>query len=191
MTTRALSASAPHHPDNLSADSAIPPGTGRPSCARPHAMSDESTAAEPPIAERWLPLKYTLGEPLLRKCMRARVLVVGAGGIGCELLKDLVLTGVHQIEVIDLDTIDVSNLNRQFLFRPQHVGQPKALVAKEMVLKLNPDATIVAYHANIKTSQFGLGYGAARRARRRRAVPPPPPTSHPPRAAPWRPVGPR
>ena len=60
--------------------------------------------------------------------LQARILLVGAGGIGCELLKNLVLTGFGEIHVIDLDTIDLSNLNRQFLFRHEHIKKPKALV---------------------------------------------------------------
>lgn len=54
--------------------------------------------------------------------------MVGAGGIGCELLKNLVLTGFGEIHVVDLDTIDLSNLNRQFLFRHEHIKKSKALV---------------------------------------------------------------
>lgn len=84
--------------------------------------------------------------------------MVGAGGIGCELLKNLVLTGFENIVILDLDTIDVSNLNRQFLFRPHHVGQPKALVARESILSLNPGANIQAFHANIKEERFDLSF---------------------------------
>jgi molybdopterin/thiamine biosynthesis adenylyltransferase len=54
--------------------------------------------------------------------------MVGAGGIGCELLKNLLLTGYGEIHIVDLDTIDLSNLNRQFLFRHEHIKKSKALV---------------------------------------------------------------
>lgn len=80
--------------------------------------------------------------------------MVGAGGIGCELLKNLVLTGFGEIHVVDLDTIDLSNLNRQFLFRHEHIKQPKAIVAKQSAAKFNPKVKIEAYHANIKDAQF-------------------------------------
>lgn len=50
---------------------------------------------------------------------------------------------------IDLDTIDVSNLNRQFLFQKKHVGKSKAAVAKDTALTFNPDAKIVHYHDSI------------------------------------------
>nr|AGC75067.1 SUMO-activating enzyme subunit 2 [Eriocheir sinensis] len=93
--------------------------------------------------------------PLLASC---RVLVVGAGGIGCELLKNLVLTGFEDIEVIDLDTIDVSNLNRQFLFQKCHVGRSKAEVAKESALRFNPKAKIVAHHDSVLKSKYGVPF---------------------------------
>ncbi|GIK05657.1 E1 ubiquitin-activating protein uba2 [Aspergillus viridinutans] len=104
-------------------------------------------------------LKRSLGT-LSRRIKESRVLLVGAGGIGCELLKNLLLSGFGEIHIIDLDTIDLSNLNRQFLFRYEHIKKPKALVAKEVAHKFQPSAKLEAYHANIKDSQFNVDWFA-------------------------------
>ncbi|XP_064466658.1 SUMO-activating enzyme subunit 2-like [Ornithodoros turicata] len=98
------------------------------------------------------------GKALVSCVRNSKILVVGAGGIGCELLKNLVLAGFHDIEVIDLDTIDVSNLNRQFLFRKVHVGKSKSLVAKESAEMINPDAKIKAYHDSVIKPEYGLEF---------------------------------
>ena len=66
--------------------------------------------------------------------------------------------GFRTVGLIDLDTIDVSNLNRKFLFRPEHVGQPKAVVAGEAATAFNPDLKVKSYHDNIKSAHFNLAY---------------------------------
>jgi ubiquitin-like 1-activating enzyme E1 B len=120
--------------------------------------------------------QQSFGIPLNRSVKESRILMVGAGGIGCELLKNLVLAGFGEVHIVDLDTIDLSNLNRQFLFRHEHIKKSKALVrlfvsgifrrtltvpnqvAKEAAHKFNPNVKLEAYHANIKDAQFNIGW---------------------------------
>jgi hypothetical protein len=84
-------------------------------------------------------------------------------------LQSLVLSGFKDIEIIDLDVIDTSNLNRQFLFRKHHVGQPKATVAAEAAKKMCPDVRIVPHLGNVMTKEFGTSFfGKVRKPRNTR-----------------------
>ncbi|KAH3900279.1 related to Ubiquitin-activating enzyme E1-like [Saccharomycodes ludwigii] len=83
------------------------------------------------------------------KLRDTKLLLVGAGGIGCELLKDLVLLQYGEIHVVDLDTIDLSNLNRQFLFRHRDIKTPKSTTAVKAVEYFNTNTKLVAYQGNI------------------------------------------
>ncbi|OEU14999.1 hypothetical protein FRACYDRAFT_275518 [Fragilariopsis cylindrus CCMP1102] len=78
------------------------------------------------------------------------MVLVGAGGLGCELLKDLAMSGVNDVHVIDLDQIDVTNLNRQFLFRQKDVGSSKAKVAAAFINERCPWMNVIAHHGMIQ-----------------------------------------
>lgn len=75
---------------------------------------------------------------------RARVLVIGAGGLGSPLLMALAGAGVGTITVLDQDTVSPSNLNRQFLYTAADIGKPKATLARERLQAYHPDLVIEA-----------------------------------------------
>lgn len=83
------------------------------------------------------------------KLKEAKVLVVGAGGLGCPVLLYLAAAGVGTIGVIDFDTIDASNLQRQILFSTDDVGRSKAEVAKEKLNANNPFIDVIAYNEEL------------------------------------------
>ena len=68
----------------------------------------------------------------------SRVVMIGAGGLGCPASETLVRAGLGQVHLIDDDIIEASNLQRQTLFLPEDIGKPKALTAAQMLTKINP-----------------------------------------------------
>ena len=97
-----------------------------------------------------------IGPQNLEKLRSTKCLLIGAGGIGSELLKDLILMEFGEIHIVDLDTIDLSNLNRQFLFRQRDIKQPKSTTAVKAVQGFN-NSKLVPYEGNIMdTTQFPL-----------------------------------
>ncbi len=94
-------------------------------------------------------LMEEVGEAGQEKLKNAKVLVVGAGGLGCPVLVYLACAGVGFLRVIDHDIISESNLNRQFLYGPEDIGKAKALTAKKQLLRQNPDIEVDAVHAEL------------------------------------------
>lgn len=90
------------------------------------------------------------------KIQEAKVMVVGAGALGNEVLKNLALLNVGNILVIDFDTIEYSNLSRSVLFREDDCGKRKADVAAERVRELNPNVKVKSIHGDIFID-VGLG----------------------------------
>jgi adenylyltransferase/sulfurtransferase len=86
----------------------------------------------------------------------ATVMVVGAGALGNEVLKNLALMGIGNLLIVDFDTIEDANLSRSVLFREGDRGRPKAEVAAEAVKRLNPDVNVKAWYGDINY-EMGLG----------------------------------
>ena len=86
-----------------------------------------------------------LGPEALERLRRSRVAVFGVGGVGGYVVEALARSGVGALELIDSDTVSISNLNRQLLATRPDLGRLKVDVARERVLSINPEAEVVTH----------------------------------------------
>lgn len=84
-----------------------------------------------------------------RKLMDAKVLVIGAGGLGGPAALYLALAGVGTIGIVDFDVVELSNLQRQVLHNTETVGMPKVLSAAQTLKRYNPEVTVVTHEVAI------------------------------------------
>jgi adenylyltransferase/sulfurtransferase len=95
------------------------------------------------------------GPEAQQKLLAARVLLIGAGGLGCPLAQYLAAAGVGTLGLVDFDVVEASNLQRQVLYGTRDVGRPKVEVARDRIVALNPDVR-VEVHARRLTADDAL-----------------------------------
>jgi adenylyltransferase/sulfurtransferase len=85
-----------------------------------------------------------------QECIKSsRVIIVGAGGLGCPVAVYLASAGVGNIGIIDFDNVDVSNLQRQILYDDKDVGKSKVEIAKEKIERLNSEIKVITYNEKL------------------------------------------
>ncbi len=92
------------------------------------------------------------GEEAQDKLLNAKVLVIGAGGLGCPVLLYLTAAGVGTIGIVDFDIVDITNLHRQVLYTTDDIGKPKAIIAAEKLKPLNPDVNIISFQQQLQNN---------------------------------------
>jgi molybdopterin/thiamine biosynthesis adenylyltransferase/rhodanese-related sulfurtransferase len=83
------------------------------------------------------------------KIAQAKVLIIGAGGLGCPALQYLAAAGVGMIGIVDFDVVEMSNLQRQIMYTVDDIGQSKVITAAKKLEALNPEITIKSYNFQI------------------------------------------
>ena len=92
-----------------------------------------------------------IGDAGQEKLKKAKVLVVGAGGLGCPVLQYIATAGVGTIGIVDFDKVEIHNLHRQILYTENQVGQAKATTAKSVLESLNPLINIIVFEEKLTT----------------------------------------
>ena len=92
------------------------------------------------------------------KLLAAHVVMIGAGGIGCPALAYLAAAGVGRITIVDDDTVDLANLQRQILFGTDDIGKSKADAAARALGRMNPDCNIIAVKERFTAQHENVDY---------------------------------
>ena len=80
-----------------------------------------------------------------KKIFSSKVLIIGLGGLGCPLITYLAASGVGKIGIVDFDKVEISNLNRQTLFKTSDVGKFKVQQVKKAINKINKQIEVISY----------------------------------------------
>ena len=97
------------------------------------------------MLNRFSRTELLVGKDNMERFANARVAVFGVGGVGGYVVEALARTGIGTLDLIDNDTVSLTNINRQILATTKTVGRPKVEVAKERILEINPDAIVNIY----------------------------------------------
>ena len=98
------------------------------------------------MTDRFSRPEMLLGSDAMEKLRNARVAVFGLGGVGGYIVEALARSGVGALDIIDNDTVSITNLNRQIVAVEGTVGMPKTEAAKMRIMQINPDCKVTAYN---------------------------------------------
>ena len=89
-----------------------------------------------------------------KKILSAKVLVVGAGGLGCPAVEFLTRAGIGRLGIIDYDKVSLSNLHRQSLYEKSDIGKSKVLIIKKILNRINPNTKVQSYNLKLNNINF-------------------------------------
>ena len=95
-----------------------------------------------------------IGEDKVNLIKTKKVLVLGCGGVGGYVIEGLARSGIENINIVDSDVVDITNINRQIIALHSTIGKNKVEVMKERILDINPNANILALHKRIESSNI-------------------------------------
>lgn len=98
------------------------------------------------VKEQFIRTRLLLGDEGLERLKNARVAVFGVGGVGGFVIEALVRSGIGAIDLIDSDTVDISNLNRQIIATHSSLGRLKTEVMRERIADINPDCQVTVHN---------------------------------------------